>query len=100
LLPIFHWEASYIDYLKKEAAKSRMVGNGDENDMVDRDAIVERTVIGNEGKLKNQTNADATATLANLRTLISIGHDIAGLLRCIICVCLIGVGVLLLLVSV
>ena len=61
MLPIFHWEASYIDYLKKETAKSRMVGNGDENDMVDRDAIVERTVIGNEGKLKNQTNANATA---------------------------------------
>ena len=55
--PFFHWEASYIDYLKKEAekaaAKSRMVGNGDEDDMVDSDAIVERTVIANEGKLKN-----------------------------------------------
>jgi len=77
-----------------------MVGNGDEDDTVDSEAIVERTVIGNEGKLKNQTNADATTILANLRTLIIIGHDIAGLLRCIICVCLIGVGVLLLMVSI
>ena len=64
-MPIFSLEASYIDYLKKEAekaaAKSRMDGNGDEDDMVDSDAIVERTMIGNEGKLKNQTNANATA---------------------------------------
>jgi len=76
--------------------------------MVGSDGIVERTVIGNEAnghidnneKLKKQANVDAIAVLDNLRTLISIGHDIARLLRCIICVCLVGVGVLLLLVSV
>jgi hypothetical protein len=106
--PFFHWEASYINYLKKEAAKARMLGNEDAEDMVDSDGIVERTVVGNDSdghignneKLKKQANADAQAILDNVRTLISIGYDIAGLLRCIICLCLVGVGVLLLLVFV
>lgn len=107
--PFFHWEASYINCLKTEAekvaAKERMIRNGD-GDMVDSDGIVERTVVGNEDdghignneKVKMQANGDAKGVLDNLRTLISIGYDITGLLRCIICLCLVALGVLLLLV--
>jgi len=63
-----------------------MLGNGDEEHMVDSDGFIERNVIGNEAnghidnneKLKKQANVDAIAVLDNLRTLISIAYDIAG----------------------
>ena len=43
-------------------------------------------------------NGDATAVEVELRTLINIGYDIAGLLKCILCICLGIVVVQLLLV--
>ena len=55
-----------------------MLGNGDEEHMVDSDGFIERNVIGNEAnghidnKLKKLANTDATVVLDNLRTLISI----------------------------
>ena len=90
----------------KRQLQRRMLGNGDEEHMVDSDGFIERNVIGNEAnghidnKLKKLANTDATVVLDNLRTLISIGYDMARQLRCIICVCLVGVGVLLLLMYV
>ena len=45
-------------------------------------------------------NGDATAVEVEIRTLINIGYDIAGLLKCILCMCLIIIVVQLLLVFV
>jgi len=45
-------------------------------------------------------NGDATTVEVELRTLINIGYDIAGLLKCILCMCLVIVVVQLLLVFV
>ena len=87
--PFFLWEAGYINHLETAAAKEEAAG-------MQSDEVTE-SMLEKNGDLGN---GDATAVEVELRTLINIGYDIAGLLKCILCMCLIIVVVQLLLVFV
>jgi len=87
--PFFLWEAGYINHLETEAAKEKAAGM--QSDEVTESLLEKNVDLG---------NGDATAVEVELRTLINIGYDIAGLLKCILCMCLIIVVVQLLLVFV
>lgn len=87
--PFFLWEAGYINHLETEAAKEKTAEM--QSDEVTESLLEKNVDLG---------NGDATAVEVELRTLINIGYDIAGLLKCILCMCLIIVVVQLLLVFV
>ena len=87
--PFFLWEAGYINHLETEAAKEKAAGM--QSDEVTESLLEKNVDLG---------NGDATAVEVELRTLINIGYDIAGLLKCILCMCLVIVVVQLLLVFV
>ena len=83
--PFFLWEAGYINHLETEAAKEKAARmQFDEA----TESLLEKNV--------DLGNGDATAvevehatSVVELRTLINIGYDIAGLLKCILCMCLV-----------
>ena len=87
--PFFLWEAGYINHLETEAAKEKAAGM--QSDEVTESLLEKNVDLG---------NGDATVVEVELRTLINIGYDIAGLLKCIPCMCLVIVVVQLLLVFV
>jgi len=87
--PFFLWEAGYINHLETEAAKEKVAGM--QSDEVTESLLEKNVDLG---------NGDATAVEVELRTLINIGYDIAGLLKCILCMCLVIVVVQLMLVFV
>ena len=87
--PFFLWEVGYINHLETEAAKEKAAGT--QSDEVTESLLEKNVDLG---------NGDATTVEVELRTLINIGYDIAGLLKCVLCMCLIIAVVQLLLLFV
>jgi len=95
--PFFLWEAGYINHLETEAAKEKAAGM--QSDEVTESLLEKNVDLGNGDATAIEVE-HATTVEVELRTLINIGYDIAGLLKCILCMCLIIVVVQLLLVFV
>ena len=95
--PFFLWEARYINHLETTAAKEKAA-------VMQSDEVIESLLEKNDdlrnGDATTVEVEHATTVEVDLRTLINIGYDIAGLLKCILCMCLIIVVVQLLLVFV
>jgi hypothetical protein len=85
--PFFRWEEAYFKLLEKESRKEKEK----QADGVTK-SLLEKQL--------NMESIDCKVVQVELRTLISIGHEIVGLLKCILCMRLVIVVVHLLLVFV
>jgi len=96
-LPIFSLGGRIHQPLGDRSSKRKAAGM--QSDEVTESLLEKNVDLGN-GDATAVEVEHATAVEVELRTLINIGYDIAGLLKCILCMCLIIVVVQLLLVFV
>lgn len=95
--PFFLWEAAYINHLETEDAKERAAAMQSSEVT---ESLLERNVDLGNGDATAVEVEHGTSVAVELRTLINIGYNIAGLLKCIVCMCLVFVVVQVLLVFV